>query len=154
MKIFEFEDGKIVSPAKVIINEVEYNVVPAVIEGKTPLSSYNLNRMQRNFVTHKYIVNTIEEIPENTNYEIPCFYKVGEDVLDIIYMGEKLVKDEHYKEVGETGTISNTIQFFDWGQSVPVDRTIEFIVRSKSVNVRCYKTRSNRIRYNQRWIRL
>ena len=54
---------------------------------------------------------------------------MGADVLDIYYMGEKLIKGTHYIEVGNDGTVSNTIQFYNWGQSVPAERTIEFIVR-------------------------
>ena len=76
-----------------------------------------------------YMIVTKNEIPENTNYVIPCSYKVGDNMLDIYYMGEKLINGVHYKEIGTKGTVSNKIQFFDWGQSVPVGRTIEFLVR-------------------------
>lgn len=89
----------------------------------------------KNTIT-SYTITTEEEISENTDYEIPCNYKVGQDTLDIYYMGEKLIKadptnniDGHYIEVGENGTVSNKIQFYNWGQSVPIGRTIEFIVR-------------------------
>ena len=75
------------------------------------------------------IITTTEEIAENTNYTIPLNYKVGADVLDIFYMGEKLIKGTHYIEVGNAGEVSNTIQFYNWGQAVPSGRTIEFIVR-------------------------
>lgn len=85
-------------------------------------------------VINSYIVTTETEIAENTDYEIPCYYKVGEDVLDIYYMGEKLIKDIHYKEVGTAGTISNKIQFYNWGQAVPTSRTIEFVVRGVYTN--------------------
>ena len=85
-------------------------------------------------VINSYIITTETEIAENTDYEIPCYYKVGEDVLDIYYMGEKLIKDVHYKEIGENGTISNKIQFYNWGQAVPTNRTIEFIVRGVYTN--------------------
>ena len=74
-------------------------------------------------------ITTTAEISENTNYTIPLNYKVGADVLDIFYMGEKLIKGTHYIEVGNTGSVSNTIQFYNWGQAVPSGRTIEFIVR-------------------------
>ena len=74
-------------------------------------------------------ITTTEEIAENTNYTIPLNYKVGADVLDIFYMGEKLIKGTHYIEVGNTGEVSNTIQFYNWGQAVPTGRVIEFIVR-------------------------
>lgn len=85
-------------------------------------------------VINSYIITTETEIAENTDYEIPCYYKVGEDVLDIYYMGEKLIKDIHYKEVGTAGTISNKIQFYNWGQAVPTSRTIEFVVRGVYTN--------------------
>ena len=78
---------------------------------------------------HKYIIKTEVEIVENTDYEIPCTYKVGANNLDVYYMGERLIKDEHYKEVGQAGQSSNKIQFYNWGQSVPSERTIEFVVR-------------------------
>ena len=90
------------------------------------LSEYATNQSVKAYV---FTITTISEIPENTNYEIPCNYKVGQDVLEIYYMGERLIKGTHYIEVGTDGDISNTIQFYDWGQSVPIGRTIEFVVR-------------------------
>jgi len=83
----------------------------------------NLQKIQKATIT------TTTEIAENTNYTIPLNYKVGADVLDIFYMGEKLIKDTHYIEIGNAGSVSNTIQFYNWGQAVPTGRTIEFIVR-------------------------
>lgn len=80
--------------------------------------------------THTTLTTTTP-IAENTNYTIPVNYKVGSNTLDIYYMGEKLVKDEHYIEVGESGAVSNIIQFKDWGQSVPKDRIIEFVVKGE-----------------------
>lgn len=80
--------------------------------------------------THTALTTTTP-IAENTNYTIPVYYKVGSNTLDIYYMGEKLVKDEHYIEVGESGAVSNIIQFKDWEQSVPKDRIIEFVVKGE-----------------------
>ncbi len=80
--------------------------------------------------THTTLTTTTP-IAENTNYTIPVNYKVGSNTLDIYYMGEKLVKNEHYIEVGESGAVSNIIQFKDWGQSVPKDRIIEFVVKGE-----------------------
>lgn len=80
--------------------------------------------------THTTLTTTTP-IAENTNYTIPLNYKVGSNTLDIYYMGEKLVKNEHYIEVGESGAVSNIIQFKDWGQSVPKDRIIEFVVKGE-----------------------
>ena len=88
-----------------------------------------VNENADEIIEAKSIINTTTEIAENTNYTIPLNYKVGADVLDIFYMGEKLIKGTHYIEVGTTGSVSNTIQFYNWGQAVPSGRTIEFIVR-------------------------
>ena len=88
-----------------------------------------VNENADEIIKTKSIITTTEEISENTNYTIPLNYKVGADVLDIFYMGEKLIKGTHYIEVGNTGEVSNTIQFYEWGQAVPSGRTIEFIVR-------------------------
>lgn len=88
-----------------------------------------VNENADEIIEAKSIITTTEEISENTNYTIPLNYKVGADVLDIFYMGEKLIKGTHYIEVGNTGSVSNTIQFYNWGQAVPSGRTIEFIVR-------------------------
>lgn len=85
--------------------------------------------LERSLVIQSSIITTTAEIAENTNYTIPLNYKVGADVLDIFYMGEKLIKGTHYIEVGNAGSVSNTIQFYNWGQAVPSGRTIEFIVR-------------------------
>ena len=79
-------------------------------------------------------ITTQETIAENTDYTIPLNYKVGADVLEVYYMGEKLIKGTHYIEVGNTGAISNTIQFYNWGQDVPANRTIEFVVRGVYAN--------------------
>ncbi len=90
----------------------------------------NLLDLIKNKTTiNRAVVVTSKEIAENTDYTIPLNYIVGDNSLEIYYMGEKLVKDEHYIEVGDEGSVSNIIQFYDWGQSVPVDRLIEFVVR-------------------------
>lgn len=85
--------------------------------------------LEKSLVIQSSIITTTTEIAENINYTMPLNYKVGADVLDIFYMGEKLIKGTHYIEVGNTGSVSNTIQFYNWGQAVPTGRTIEFIVR-------------------------
>ena len=43
-----FEDGTKISNAKVTINEQEYEVTPAQYQGTTPVSAFNLNKMQDN----------------------------------------------------------------------------------------------------------
>lgn len=99
-----------------------------------PIVQNNVNKKikMKNLRTETHTtLTTTTPIAENTNYTIPVYYKVGSNTLDIYYMGEKLVKDEHYIEVGESGAVSNIIQFKDWGQSVPKDRIIEFVVKGE-----------------------
>lgn len=99
-----------------------------------PIVQNNVNKKikMKNLRTETHTtLTTTTPIAENTNYTIPLNYKVGSNTLDIYYMGEKLVKNEHYIEVGESGAVSNIIQFKDWGQSVPKDRIIEFAVKGE-----------------------
>lgn len=51
MEKINFEDGIVLSPAKVIIDEINHEVIPAVYKGNTPLSAFNLNKMQENIET-------------------------------------------------------------------------------------------------------
>lgn len=92
----------------------------------TPINETNLNKIQ---TVQTAIITTSTTIAQNTNYTIPLKYRVGDNSLEVIYMGERLIKGTHYIEVGNTGEVSNTIQFYNWGQAVPSGRTIEFIVR-------------------------
>lgn len=99
-----------------------------------PIVQNNVNKKikMKNLRTETHTtLTTTTPIAENTNYTIPVYYKVGSNTLDIYYMGEKLVKNEHYIEVGESGAVSNIIQFKDWEQSVPKDRIIEFVVKGE-----------------------
>lgn len=93
-----FEDGVKTQEAYVTINEQNYQVTPAVWSGDTPLSAFTLNKMQDNIkeainiqqanVTLKSTVNA------NTNYTLPTgmYYEVGNDSLEVIYCGSKLIK--------------------------------------------------------------
>lgn len=113
-----------VSELPVATNVNDGDLVMIVQDGyNKQVTKENLQKIQTSLIT------TTTEIAENTNYTIPLNYKVGADVLDIFYMGEKLIKDTHYIEVGNAGEVSNTIQFYNWGQAVPTGRTIEFTVR-------------------------
>lgn len=135
MNKLTFEDATKISDAYITIDDKNYIVTAAKYKGKIPLSSQNLNKLQDNIeeaiTINRKVIKTETEIAENTNYTIPLYYQVGNNSLEIVYMGEKLIKDIHYKEIGDEGTISNTIQFFDWGMNVPTGRTIEFVVRGE-----------------------
>ena len=48
MEKINFEEGTQVSPAKVMIDNIEHEVTPAVWKGNTPLSPFVLNKLQDN----------------------------------------------------------------------------------------------------------
>ena len=55
-----FVDGTKISNAKVTIDEQEYEVTPAQYTGTTPMSAFNLNKMQDNIEKAIPITNTIK----------------------------------------------------------------------------------------------
>lgn len=48
MEKINFEDGELVTPDRVIIDNVEYEITEAEYTGNTPLSAYILNKLQDN----------------------------------------------------------------------------------------------------------
>ncbi len=63
--------------------------------------------IQRTSVTLESTVNA------NTNYTLPVYYEVGNNSLEVYYLGSKLEKGTDYNEIGNTGEVSNIIQFLD-----------------------------------------
>lgn len=132
--IIEFKDGQLVSNGYVEIDGVQHEVHEAVYEGETPISSYMLNKMQKNLFLNEYRLPVSQAIADNSEITIPCNYKVGNDSLMVIFNGEVLLKatdtlDGHYKEVGITGSISNKIKIHQWGCSVEPGDVFKFLVR-------------------------
>lgn len=122
MNIINFEDGVKIQEAYIEIEGKKYNVNPAVYSGKTPLSALNLNKAQKNLLTSTYYLKINADTTAGQEITLPCYYKVGEEVLDVYLNGERLLKstddagtDGHYREVGDTGSISNKIKTTtDW----------------------------------------
>ena len=78
----------------------------------------------------------------NTDYTLPSgmYYKVGNNSLEVIYCSTKLVKGQDYNEIGNTGEVSNIIQFLDSVGDLDMsgvegfedfEETLEFIVRGE-----------------------
>lgn len=78
----------------------------------------------------------------NTDYTLPSgmYYKVGNNSLEVIYCSTKLVKGQDYNEIGNTGEVSNVIQFTDSIGDLNMsgvegfedfEETLEFIVRGE-----------------------
>lgn len=93
-----FEDGVKISNAYVTIDGQNYEVHPAVYEGDTPFSSFNINKLQDNTeeaINIQRASITLENtINANTNYTLPTgmYYEVGNNSLEVIYCSTKLVK--------------------------------------------------------------
>ncbi len=72
---------------------------------------------EKKFSNYRVVVT--EEIPELTEYELPCQYIVGNDSLEIYHNNDRLICEKNeemnanYREVGEAGAISNQV-IFGW----------------------------------------
>ncbi len=122
MQIVEFENGSKIQEAYVEIDGKQHIVTPAQYKGNTPLSAYNVNRLQKNLLTKIYTLTITENKAAGAEITLPCNYKVGQDVLDVYLDSERLAlstdtagSDGHYLEVGTKDSISNKIKTTsDW----------------------------------------
>lgn len=113
--------------------------------GESPaLNDENLNQMQKLIKADvkekqafKYTLEITEDKTAGQEITLPCYYKVGEEVLDVYLNGERLLKssddagtDGHYREVGTTGSISNKIKTTtDW--SLEEGDVLDLVVRGE-----------------------
>lgn len=96
------------------------------------LNDTNLNKMQKLIKADikgkqafKYTLKIDSNKTAGEEITIPCYYKVGAEVIDVYLNGERLIKstdesgtDGHYCEIGNTGSISNKIKTTtDWSLS-------------------------------------
>lgn len=108
------------------------------------LSNYynrtEIDEKTNNLKPNKYILIITETTETGAEITLPCYYKVGQDVLDVYLEGERLLlssdeagTDGHYVEVGEADSISNKIKITsDW--AVEAGMTFEFVVRGEYSN--------------------
>lgn len=124
---------------------MEENVYIQFKNGEAPyISDTNLNQMQKLIKADikekqafKYTLEITEDKTAGQEITLPCYYKVGEEVLDVYLNGERLIKssddagtDGHYQEIGDTGSISNKIKTTtDW--NLEADDILDFVVRGK-----------------------
>lgn len=91
----------------------------------------------KDVVYSKHKVILTENKTAGAEITIPCYYKVGADVLDVFLNGERLLlssdaagSDGHYQEVGTAASISNKIKTTtDW--SLETGDVLELIVRGE-----------------------
>lgn len=84
---------------------------------------------------YKYVLKIETKVNAGQTITIPCKYIVGKDVITIYINGERLLKssddsgtDGHYREIGETNSISNQIKTTS-DFSLEKDDILEFVVR-------------------------
>ena len=88
-------------------------------------------------LTSKYSLEIDSDKTAGQEITLPCYYKVGEEVLDVYLNGERLIKssddtgtDGHYREIGTTGSISNKIKTTtDW--NLEADDVLDLVVRGE-----------------------
>lgn len=98
--------------------------------GQAPyIDDTNLNKMQDNMEEHYYHIELDKDLEDNSQIELPAYYEVGSNTLEVYFMGTLLRKDEHYIEVGNTGTISNLIQIKDWGDTIDKGLSFDFVIK-------------------------
>ena len=117
MEIIEFKGATKIKNAYVGIEGMQYEVVPAEYSGETPLTPYNINRMQENLLTHIYQLKITSNINAGAEVTLPCYYQVGQEVLDVYLDTERLAlssddagTDGQYREIGDADSISNKIK--------------------------------------------
>lgn len=124
MKKIEFKEGQLVQAGFVDVDGKIYNISEAQYTGETPLSPENLNSLQnnaeeainnveKNLTISKQIVKIDSLIPAETEYILPCNYKVGSNSLIVHWENVLLEEGEegNYMEIGEPGSTSNKIKF-------------------------------------------
>lgn len=95
----------------------------------------NIASAINNNIEHKYQLKITSAIVAGTKVTIPCYYKVGQAVLDVYLNGERLVlssddagTDGHYQEIGTANSISNKIKTTtDW--ALEEGDVLDFVVR-------------------------
>ena len=95
----------------------------------------NIDSAINNNIEHKYRFKITSAVTTGTEVTIPCYFKVGQAVLDVYLNGERLLlstdasgTDGHYQEVGTADSISNKIKTTtDW--SLEVDDVLDLVVR-------------------------
>lgn len=146
--MFRFEDGTLKKGAYVVIDGVEYEVHMPEYEGKTPLSSENLNRAVNELnsaiadvSSKKATMHITTDSAKGATITLPFNYfngnLNGDDGLDIYLNGERLIEssdeagtDGHYVRLGEAKSISNQIKITnDW--NLENGDYLEFIVRGE-----------------------
>lgn len=132
----KFENGTLIKGAYVEINGAEHNVHMPEIEGDTPASAENLNKLQEDLCGFSNKLEILQDTDKGATVVIPQKYEVGTNVLEVYLNGIKLIKatdidtEGHYYELGESGAISNQIKLTnDW--NLETGDILEFVTKGE-----------------------
>lgn len=120
---------------EIIDFEIQQLEEEEIVQEGTQINAENLQDMDDRIFSGRYKMIITQTITGGTEITIPCSYKVGKDVLDVYFCGEKLIKgsdtlgtDGNYCEVGEVNSISNKIKTTtDW--DLETGDALELVVR-------------------------
>lgn len=108
-----------------------------IIEEGTSVTAEIMQRIDDNTFSGRYKLIISADTLLGAEITLPCYYKVGQDTLDVFLNGEKLIKSSdtagtngHYIEVGNADTISNKIKLTtDW--NAEKGDIFEFVLRGE-----------------------
>lgn len=127
----EFETVK--TNAVSSVNTAKDTAVSDINTAKTTaISDFNNNASDYERKHHNCKVVITEEVPELTEYTLPCNYIVGDNSLEIFYNNELLIKETsedeeaNYREIGTVGAISNKVMF---GWNLPIGSILNILVK-------------------------
>ena len=72
----DFEDGQLVERAYIEIDGVKQYVTPARYSGRTPLSAFVMNKMQKDLKIHTYTMTFDTDTSLGAEVELPFWYRV------------------------------------------------------------------------------
>ena len=116
-----FVDGTKIKNAKVTVNEQEYEVTPAQYQGTTPVSAFNLNKMQDNIEKAIPITNTIKVSATEPSPKADVWIKYAKNIIHNnwrdgfrIGLDGNLFADETYSSTDFIEVKSNTKYIANW----------------------------------------
>lgn len=97
-----FEDGKLVKGAYIVINGIEYPVHMPEYSGNVPLSSENMNKMQKDLLQTVFPVGSTYITQKNTNPNTILGFGTWERLKGKVCLGLD-ENDTDFKTIGKTG---------------------------------------------------